>query len=288
MAGRPGCSCLARRTSSLPSICGMRRSQRRRSSEPGSGLSRRRRVHPVRWRRDDAVAAGFQQEGADREDLFVVVDAEDRLLRPQCCLASAGGRRNSGLAADGPERHVRWLAGCRPGRSGAAPRSGRRRAPARSGAAAPRGKTDVKRQGSPVCSAKEQCHRSGELTLPDRGVRERPVPAQVATRAPYERRGSVCRGCGECERQENWPALDCVCRQRWCVGEHATAQQSSFSQLKLSVIQAKAIHLRLLSHELTELSSTLAKSTKVAPSLATAKLGRKERMIRRLHIHRYS
>ena len=29
---------------------------------------------------DDAVAAGFEQEGADGEDLFVVVDAEDRLL----------------------------------------------------------------------------------------------------------------------------------------------------------------------------------------------------------------
>lgn len=41
--------------------------------------------------RDDAVAARFQQEGADRECLFVVVYAEDRLLRPQSSLASAGG-----------------------------------------------------------------------------------------------------------------------------------------------------------------------------------------------------
>lgn len=41
--------------------------------------------------RDDTVAARFQQEGADREYLFVVVYAKDRLLRPQSSLASAGG-----------------------------------------------------------------------------------------------------------------------------------------------------------------------------------------------------
>nr|ADC35797.1 response regulator receiver protein [uncultured bacterium 282] len=41
---------------------------------------------------NDAVSAGFQEEGSDRECLFVVVYAEDRLLRPQGNLASAGGQ----------------------------------------------------------------------------------------------------------------------------------------------------------------------------------------------------
>lgn len=34
-------------------------------------------------RRDDAVAAGFEEEGANGEYLFVVVYAENRLLGPQ-------------------------------------------------------------------------------------------------------------------------------------------------------------------------------------------------------------
>jgi len=40
---------------------------------------------------DDAVAAGFEQEGADREYLFVVVDTEDRLLGAHAVSHSAGG-----------------------------------------------------------------------------------------------------------------------------------------------------------------------------------------------------
>ena len=96
IAGRPGCSCLARRTSSLPSIWGMRRSQRRRSSEPGVECSIDLECLLGGGGGDDAVAAGFEEEGADREYLFVVVYAEDRLLGPQCSLASAGRRRNDG------------------------------------------------------------------------------------------------------------------------------------------------------------------------------------------------
>ena len=47
--------------------------------------------------RDDAVAASFQQEGADRESLFVVVYAEDRLLGPQSNVSILPvGRRNNG------------------------------------------------------------------------------------------------------------------------------------------------------------------------------------------------
>ena len=39
---------------------------------------------------DDSVAAGFEQEGADREDLFVIVDTENRLLRAHAVSHSAG------------------------------------------------------------------------------------------------------------------------------------------------------------------------------------------------------
>ena|SRR5438067_826579 len=41
--------------------------------------------------RDDAVATGFEQEGAYGEHLFVIVYAEDRLLGAHAGLASAGG-----------------------------------------------------------------------------------------------------------------------------------------------------------------------------------------------------
>ena len=40
-------------------------------------------------RGNDTVASGFEKKGADREYLFVVVYAEDRLLRPHAFLSSA-------------------------------------------------------------------------------------------------------------------------------------------------------------------------------------------------------
>ena len=52
--------------------------------------------------RDDAVAAGFQQEGADRECLFVVVYAEDRLLRPQSRSRFCRWAAVTTAPADGP------------------------------------------------------------------------------------------------------------------------------------------------------------------------------------------
>ena len=45
---------------------------------------------------EDAVAAGFEQEGSDGEDLFVVINAEDSFLRAQCVLGSAAGRLLAG------------------------------------------------------------------------------------------------------------------------------------------------------------------------------------------------
>ena len=50
---------------------------------------------------DDAVAAGFEEEGSDREDLFVVIDAENRLLRAHAVSLLPDGTL-WWLAADGP------------------------------------------------------------------------------------------------------------------------------------------------------------------------------------------
>ncbi len=60
---------------------------------------------------DDAVATGFEEEGADRECLFVVVYAEDRLLWPQCSLGFCRGTTLGWAPADRPGRRACWFAG---------------------------------------------------------------------------------------------------------------------------------------------------------------------------------
>ncbi len=62
----------------------------------------------------DVVATSLKKEGPDGENLFVIVDAEDRFFRAQSILASAGRHRVGGLAADGLKQHVCWLAVCGP------------------------------------------------------------------------------------------------------------------------------------------------------------------------------
>ena len=69
---------------------------------------------------DDAIAAGFEKEGSNGEDLFVVVDAEDGLLGAHA-LGSAGRRLNGGLAADGPARRVAGWQAPPAGRSNTSP-----------------------------------------------------------------------------------------------------------------------------------------------------------------------
>ncbi len=127
--------------------------------------------------RDDSVAARFQQEGADREYLFVVVYAEDGLLGPQSSLTSAGGRRPMGQVT-----RRGWFA---------APRTRVFRcAPARPagdvlrrvvGLPLPVG-DGQKRRGSPVCLLGNRA--TFRRTRPDRGVREMLAQAQVASRRP--------------------------------------------------------------------------------------------------------
>lgn len=75
----------------------------KRSIEDFEGL-----LGGIDW--DDAVATGFQQESADREDLFVVVYAENRLLGAHA-VSLLPEVTFWWLAADGPDWHVCWFAG---------------------------------------------------------------------------------------------------------------------------------------------------------------------------------
>ncbi len=60
--------------------------------------------------RDDAVATGFEKEGSDREHLFVVVYAEDRLLGPHA-VSLLPDATLWWLTADGPVWRICWFAG---------------------------------------------------------------------------------------------------------------------------------------------------------------------------------
>ncbi len=108
----------------------------------------------------------------------------------------------------------------------------------------------------------KQCHRAGKpcrTTGCERG------PCRAGCHAsPYERRGSnavdTMRFAAVKLRR-----IHRVCWRGCCAGEHATAGQRSFSQLRLSVIQAKAIRFRCAC-KAAVLSSTLFESTK--PNLA--------------------
>src|ERR1700748_3464877 len=63
---------------------------------------------------DDAIATGFQQEGTDGEDLFVIVYAKDGFLRAHA-FSLLPDATLWWLAADGPERDVFWFAAIRSG-----------------------------------------------------------------------------------------------------------------------------------------------------------------------------
>jgi hypothetical protein len=60
--------------------------------------------------RDDAVATGLEKEGADGEDLFIVVYAEDRLLRAHA-VSLLPDATLWWLTADRPVWRVCWFAG---------------------------------------------------------------------------------------------------------------------------------------------------------------------------------
>lgn len=78
--------------------------------------------------------------------------------------------------------------------------------------------------------------------LPNRGVREMPKPAQVATRTPADAKDRSAADAVEPNRKPV-TTLDCVLQTamvRWA--EAATARQFSVSQLKLSVIPGERTH----------------------------------------------
>lgn len=69
-----------------------------------------------RW--DNAVSAGLQQEGSDGERLFVVVYAENRLLRSQGQSHFFRWAAVMAAPADGPGERIGWFASARPDDSG--------------------------------------------------------------------------------------------------------------------------------------------------------------------------
>ncbi len=112
--GQAGRSCLARRTSSLPSICGMRRVAEEEVDGAGERLLEDLERVLRGLRGEDMVAAGVEEEGTNGEDLFVVVDAEDGFSWAQSYSRFCRTPPCGGLAADGLKQHVCWLAVCRP------------------------------------------------------------------------------------------------------------------------------------------------------------------------------
>ena len=85
-------------------------------------------------------------------------------------------------------------------------------------------------QSSSVCSTGDQRPLSGEPGCRTAGCERSRMPAQVATRLrEAQDRSAITVRIDAVKHRPH-----CVCRQRGCAREGATAGQSSFSQLKLS------------------------------------------------------
>lgn len=160
--------------------------------------------------------------------------------------------------------------------------------PARDGSAAAsesEQKRRLKRRGSPVCYARSsstspanRCRTMGcEI-----GLMRRRLPRFC----PRVRRGSAAADTGKPTRYTGGilTALQGPMVRTW---ERATAGQSSFSQLKLSEIQAKAIVSKAEPKKLAEQWSTLAKSTKGCRGWQR-RTSSETRGNWQLRIHRYS
>lgn len=146
------------------------------------------------------------------------------------------------FAADGPVRDVCWFAGAPIwGVQKQTPWSGRIETPARAWTS--RLTADSTREAR--LSRLLRCGTSDfrRARLPDHGVRERPIASAGCHATPRTQGIALLR-----IQRESMPGKlarsHCVCEQRWCVWGVTTAGQSSFSQLKLSVVQAKAIRLQ--------------------------------------------
>ena len=129
---------------------------------------------------DDAVTSGFEKEGADREDLFVIVYAENRLLGAHA-VSLLPDATLWWLAADGPVRRVCWLAvrtglgvskDCPVARPDVALR--------RVMGLLLRKNRDWKSEALPSAPLRDQRHLSDELCCRTAGCERGPMPAQVA------------------------------------------------------------------------------------------------------------
>ena len=129
---------------------------------------------------NDTVATGFEKEGADGEDLFIVIYAEDRLLRAHA-VSLLPEATLWWLAADGPVWRACWFAG-EPVWWFEIPRGPAAYGhSARDGPSAP-GEWKTKERGSPVCSTRDQFHLSDKRGCRTAGCERGPMPWQVATR----------------------------------------------------------------------------------------------------------
>jgi len=117
--------------------------------------------------------------------------------------------------------------------------------------------------------------------LPDHGVRERPI-ADAGCHATPVAQGSACCGYRENRRRKKQARAHCVCEQRSCAWGVATAGQSSFSQLKLSVVQAKAIFISNVQVACKVVVNAFQQYERL-PSLATANIWRRSPILKLAH-----
>ena len=146
-----------------------------RSSVPGRDRSQDFQRFLCGIDRDDAIATGFEKEGADGEHLFVVIYAEDRLL---------GAHAVSLL----PEATLWWLAADGPADASAGlqahPLVVFKRCPVARPSTALRRvmglllreERKTKERGSPVCSTGDQVHLSDERSCRTAGCERGLVP----------------------------------------------------------------------------------------------------------------
>ncbi len=174
-----------------------------------------------------------------------------------------------------PMDQIAASAGLQPSRSGVSrngPCGSAGSIPARDGPSAPRAQR-TRERGSPVCSTRDQCHLSDARSCRTAGCERGPLPMQVATRLS-ERRRSVCCGYSEEHRRKNRMSSLRVqaAMVRWGV---ATARQSGFSQLRLSVVQAKAISSATTPHIACNAVVNAFQQYEQLPSMATANMKRR-------------
>jgi hypothetical protein len=159
--------------------------------------------------------------------------------------------------------------------------SGRKRAPARSGPSTPLAWS--RRRDEALLSAP----LGNSATVPAKtagpqGERDARAGAGCLARAREDAGDRPAAIAVNAEPEKGGPALDCVCGQRWCASGVATVQQSSVSQLRLSVVQAKDSSSRS-SYVACENIVNACQEYEELSGLATAKLRRKRERLDLAH-----